>query len=161
MNETSRLLRERSFAFALRIVKLVRALESDNRERVLSKQLLKSGTSVGANVREARFAQSTADFVSKLSISLKEGEETAYWLELLNAAGFIPQAEFDSLQQDLDWIIGTLVNVVKANKLKLTSRNQDRPHNQLRPTAAYPTSAAGHIPNPGRRPLNQLRPQAT
>ncbi len=124
MNSTSNLLRERSFSFALRVVRLVQSLESANRQWVLSRQLLKSGTSIGANIREARFAQSTADFVSKLSISLKEGEETAYWLELLNASGFISKQDFDSLSEDLDWLIGTLVNVVKSSKSKL---NQHRP----------------------------------
>ena len=118
MNDTSKLLREKSFAFALRIVKLVQTLEDGNRQRVLARQLLKSGTSIGANIREARFAQSTADYVSKLSISLKEGEETAYWLELLNAAGCITKEVFDALSLELDWLIGTLVNVVKANKRK-------------------------------------------
>ena len=118
MNDTSKQLRERSFAFALRIVKLVQVLESGSREWVLSRQLLKSGTSIGANIREARFAQSNSDFVSMLSISLKEGEETAYWLELLHAAGFIPKDEFDSLSEEVNWLIGTLVNVVKACKNK-------------------------------------------
>jgi four helix bundle protein len=118
MNDTSKQLRERSFAFALRIVKLVHVLESGSHEWVLSRQLLKSGTSIGANIREARFAQSNSDFVSKLSIALKEGEETAYWLELLHAAGSIPKEEFDSLSQEVNWLIGTLVNVVKACKNK-------------------------------------------
>ena len=118
MNDTSKLLREKSFAFALRIVKLVQTLEDGNRQMVLARQLLKSGTSIGANIREARFAQSTADYVSKLSISLKEGEETAYWLELLHAAGCITKEVFDALSLELDWLIGTLVNVVKANKRK-------------------------------------------
>ena len=83
MNDAAKLLREKSFTFALRIVKLEQSLENESRDWVLSRQLLKSGTSIGANAREARFAQSNSDFVSKLSISLKEGEETAYWLELL------------------------------------------------------------------------------
>ncbi len=91
---------------------------------MLSRQLLRSGTSIGANIREARFAQSTADFVSKLSISLKESEETSYWLELLNASGYISKQDFESISEDLDWLIGTLVNVVKSNKNKL---NQPRP----------------------------------
>ena len=119
MNDTSKLLREKSFAFALRIVKLVQALEEGNNQWVLTRQLLKSGTSIGANIREARFAQSAADFVSKLSISLKEGEETVYWLELLHAAGYVATEEFNALSHELNWLIGTLVNVVKANKRKL------------------------------------------
>ena len=118
MNDAAKLLREKSFAFALRIVKLVQTLENESRDWVLSRQLLKSGTSIGANVREARFAQSNSDFVSKLSISLKEGEETAYWLELLYAAGRIPRVEFNALYQELNWLIGTLVNIVKSCKAK-------------------------------------------
>ena len=116
MNDAAKLLREKSFTFALRIVKLVQSLENESRDWVLSRQLLKSGTSIGANVREARFAQSNSDFVSKLSISLKEGEETAYWLELLYAAGRIPKDEFNALYQELNWLIGTLVNIVKSCK---------------------------------------------
>lgn len=118
MNDAAKSLREKSFAFALRIVKLVQTLENESREWVLSRQLLKSGTSIGANVREARFAQSNSDFVSKLSISLKEGEETAYWLELLHAAGRIPEEEFNALYHDLNWLIGALVNIVKSCKAK-------------------------------------------
>ena len=135
MNDAAKLLREKSFTFALRIVKLVQTLENESRDWVLSRQLLKSGTSIGANAREARFAQSNSDFVSKLSISLKEGEETAYWLELLYAAGRIPKDEFNALYQELNWLIGTLVNIVKSCKAKESKT--------LRPT----------------RPLNQLRPQ--
>ena len=119
MNDTSKSLREKSFAFALRIVKLVQMLEDGNRQWVLTRQLLKSGTSIGANIREARFAQSAADFVSKLSISLKEGEETAYWLELLHSSGYIAKEDFEALSLELNWLIGTLVNVIKANKRKL------------------------------------------
>ena len=135
VNDAAKLLREKSFTFALRIVKLVQTLENESRDWVLSRQLLKSGTSIGANAREARFAQANSDFVSKLSISLKEGEETAYWLELLYAAGRIPKDEFNALYQELNWLIGTLVNIVKSCKAKESKT--------LRPT----------------RPLNQLRPQ--
>ena len=73
----------KSFSFAVRIVKLCRNLQSDNKEFVLSKQLLRSGTSIGANVAESQQAQSRADFISKLSIALKEAVETNYWLRLL------------------------------------------------------------------------------
>ena len=127
MSDAAKSLREKSFAFALRVVKLVQTLENEDREWVLSRQLLKSGTSIGANVREARFAQSNSDFISKLSISLKEGEEAAYWLELLYAAEYIPKDEFDALYQELNWLIGTLVNVVKSCKAK--------EHKKLRPKA--------------------------
>lgn len=87
MTEIGIKLRKKSFEFALRIVKLARFLETEKKDWVLSRQILKSGTSIGANVRESRFAQSTADFVSKLTIALKEAEETEYWLELLTEAG--------------------------------------------------------------------------
>ena len=122
MNDTSTALRERSFAFALAIVKCVRLLENEQKDWVLSRQLLKSGTSIGANIREARFAQSTSDFVSKLSIALKEAEETQYWLDLLHGAGLIQADVHDELFAQSDWLIGTLVNVIKSCKRKQSAQ---------------------------------------
>ena len=119
MTEIGIKLRKRSFEFALRIVNLARFLEAEKKDWVLSRQILKSGTSIGANVRESRFAQSTADFVSKLTIALKEAEETEYWLELLTAAEMISEKQRISLQEDLNWIIATLVNSVKVSKRSL------------------------------------------
>jgi len=119
MTDTGRELGERSFDFALRIVKMVRHLNDQKQEYVLAKQILRSGTSIGANLRESVFAQSVADFVSKLSIALKEAAETQYWLELLRAAGYLAKSQFESLKADSDWLVGTLVNVVKSNKRKL------------------------------------------
>ena len=119
MTEIGIKLRKRSFEFALRIVNLARFLEAEKKDWVLSRQILKSGTSIGANVRESRFAQSTADFVSKLTIALKEAEETGYWLELLTAAEMISEKQRISLQKDLNWIIATLVNSVKVSKRSL------------------------------------------
>ncbi len=119
MTEIGIKLRKKSFEFALRIVKLARFLETDKKDWVLSRQILKSGTSIGANVRESRFAQSTADFVSKLTIALKEAEETEYWLELLTAAEMISEKQRISLEKDLNWIIATLVNSVKVSKRSL------------------------------------------
>ena len=119
MTEIGIKLRKKSFEFALRIVKLARFLETDRKDWVLSRQILKSGTSIGANVRESRFAQSTADFVSKLTIALKEAEETEYWLELLTAAEMISEKQRISLEKDLNWIIATLVNSVKVSKRSL------------------------------------------
>lgn len=119
MTEIGIKLRKKSFEFALRIVKLARFLETDKKDWVLSRQILKSGTSIGANVREPRFAQSTADFVSKLTIALKEAEETEYWLELLTAAEMISEKQRISLEKDLNWIIATLVNSVKVSKRSL------------------------------------------
>ena len=119
MTEIGIKLRKKSFEFALRIVKLARFLETDKKDWVLSRQILKSGTSIGANVRESRFAQSTADFVSKLTIALKEAEETEYWLELLTAAEMISEKQRISLEKDLNWIIATLVSSVKVSKRSL------------------------------------------
>ena len=119
MTDVGRELSARSFDFALRIVKLAQDLSGGKGENVLSRQFLRSGTSIGANLRESIFAQSTADFVSKLSIALKEASETQYWLELLHAAGCLEEGEFVSLKDDVDWLVGTLVNVVKTNKRKL------------------------------------------
>ena len=121
MTEIGIKLRKKSFEFALRIVKLARFLETDKKDWVLSRQILKSGTSIGANVRESRFAQSTADLVSKLTIALKEAEETEYWLELLTAAEMISEKQRISLEKDLNWIIATLVNSVKVSKRSLTT----------------------------------------
>ena len=119
MTEIGIKLRKKSFEFALRIVKLARFLETDKKDWVLSRQILKSGTSIGANVRESRFAQSTADLASKLTIALKEAEETEYWLELLTAAEMISEKQRISLEKDLNWIIATLVNSVKVSKRSL------------------------------------------
>ena len=91
---------EKSFLFAIRIVKPYKDLTDTKREYHLSKQLLRSGTSIGANIAEAQQAQSRADFISKLSISLKEASETDYWLRLLNATEFLSDAEFLSVHGD-------------------------------------------------------------
>ncbi|MBN8838190.1 MAG: four helix bundle protein [Sphingobacteriia bacterium] len=94
------ILKEKSFAFALRIVKCNQYLCSEKQEHILSKQLLRSGTSIGANIREAEQAQSKTDFIHKLSIALKEANETEYWLELLHQSGYLDQKLFESLNSD-------------------------------------------------------------
>ena len=101
-----------SKAFALRIVKEYDHLTKCKGEYVMSKQLYRSGTSVGANIAESLYAQSDADYVSKLKISLKEASETKYWLELLYESEYIAKSEFDSLINDINTIVGTLVNIV-------------------------------------------------
>lgn len=90
------ILRTKSFDFALRIIKLFQYLSEDKKEYVLSKQLLRSGTSIGANIRESEHAQSRADFIHKLSISLKEANETDYWIELLFKSGYLEEKEYKS-----------------------------------------------------------------
>lgn len=110
---------EKSFSFAVRIIKLYKHLTENKKEYVLSKQLLRSGTSIGANVSEAERGQSKADFVSKMSIALKEANETDYWLRLLYAGEYLSQAEFESMSRDVNELISILVSICKtANKNK-------------------------------------------
>jgi four helix bundle protein len=104
-----------SFNFGVRIVKFYKYL-NDKQVYVLSKQLLRCGTSIGANVHESIHAQSRADFISKMNIALKEADETDYWLRLLKEAEFIEEKEFISLQKDVKQIIGTLVKIIKNTK---------------------------------------------
>lgn len=108
----------KSFDFAVRIVKMSQYLATKKKEIVLSKQILKSGTSIGANVSEAQKAQSTADFYAKLTIALKEANETDFWLRLLHKTEYLSQQEFQSLKSDLEEIISILVAITK------TIRNQ-------------------------------------
>ena len=105
----------KSFNFAVRIVKLNQYL-TKKKEFVLSNQILRSGTSIGANVAEAEQAQSTADFISKMSISLKEVAETKYWLRLLKETKFISQKEFDSIFNDCVELEKILVSIMKSSK---------------------------------------------
>ena len=106
----------KSYALALRIIKAYIYLRDEKRVFVLSKQLLRSGTSIGAQIREAKFAQSRADFISKLSISLKEANETLYWLELLHDSGFLEDSAFDSIYNDAKEVTAMLVSIVKTSK---------------------------------------------
>ncbi len=110
------LIENKSFQFAVRIVNLCRYLQESKKEYTLSKQLLRSGTSIGANVTEAQQAQSRADFVSKLNISLKESDETAYWLRLLHATDYIPQKTFSSIYADCRELSKILVAIIKSSK---------------------------------------------
>ena len=107
----------KSFGFAVRIVKLCRNLQSDNKEFVLSKQLLRSGTSIGANVAESQQAQSRADFISKLSIALKEAVETNYWLRLLYATDYLSSTEYSSVITDCKELEKLLTAILKTTKL--------------------------------------------
>ncbi len=104
-----------SKAFALRVIRLYQYLQKSN-EFVMSKQVLRSGTSIGANVKEAKNAQSKSDFISKMNIALKEADETVYWLELLHESGYIDDAQFASINEDSQHIVATLINIVKTSK---------------------------------------------
>lgn len=119
MSENKSILKNKSYDFALRIVKLSQFLVSEKKEFILSKQILRSGTAIGALVREAEFGQSKPDFISKMSISLKEANETDYWLNLLKDSGFLSQKEFESLEKDCLELIKLLVATVKTSKLKV------------------------------------------
>ena len=104
---------EKSFAFSVRIVNLNKYLSQEKKEYVISKQIYKSGTSIGANVAEAQRAQSTADFVSKMKIALKEASETQYWLQLLHETKYITDKEFTSIHNDLVEILKILTAICK------------------------------------------------
>ena len=104
---------EKSMAFAVRIVGLFRHLTEKKRECVMSKQVLRSGT-IGANVREANSAQSKADFISKMSIALKECDETGYWLELLMRTKFLSQDEYLSIDSDCRELFAVLTAILKS-----------------------------------------------
>jgi four helix bundle protein len=106
------ILADKSINFAIRMAKCYKYLMDEKQEFIMSKQMFRSGTSIGANIHEAIQAQSKADFVSKLGISLKEASETKYWLELLYESEYIAKSEFDSLINDINTIVGTLVNIV-------------------------------------------------
>ena len=110
------LLAELSKKFALRVMKLSKFLKEEQKEFVISHQIYKSGTSIGANIAESKYAQTKADFVSKLNIALKEAGETDYWIDLLFLSEIIGKKEFDSLKNDLNIIIGTLIKVIKKTR---------------------------------------------
>lgn len=109
----------KSKMFSLRVIKLYKYLCEEKREFVLSKQLLRSGTSIGANARESKNAQSTSDFINKLSIALKEADETQYWLELLHESDFLDDKQFQSIYTDASELIALLVSIIKTTKNKL------------------------------------------
>ncbi|MCD8140278.1 MAG: four helix bundle protein [Planctomycetaceae bacterium] len=109
---------DKSKFFAIRIVKLNRYLVERKKERVLSKQLLRSGTSIGANVREAVCAQSKNDFIHKMSIALKESSESEYWLELLFEGGYLSEKQFNDIYDDCREVSKLLMAIVRTSKAK-------------------------------------------
>ena len=110
------IIEQKSFRFAIRIVNLCRHVRSTKKEYTLSEQLLRSGTSIGANITEAQQAQSKADFVSKLSIALKEASETKYWIRLLHATEYLSAQEYQSICTDCTEIEKILVASIKTAK---------------------------------------------
>ena len=107
------IIESKSFDFAVRIVNLYKYLTSEKKEFVLSKQLLRSGTSIGANVAEAQKAQTRPDFNAKMNIALKEANETEYWLKLLYKTEYLTESEFDNIGKDIKEIIAILVSICK------------------------------------------------
>ena len=105
---------EKSFSFAIRMVRLYQHLTKNKREFVLSKQLLRSGTSIGANVSEAQRGQTKADFHAKMSIALKEANETEYWLRLLFQTDYLTEKQFESLNKDITELLGILIAICKT-----------------------------------------------
>ncbi len=119
MEKSSNITANKSYAFALRTIKLYRFLCEKKEEYVLSKQLLRSGTAIGALVREAEHGQSRADFLNKMNVALKEANETDYWLQLLHDSGLLSKKEYTSIYDDCNELISLLVSIVKTTKRNL------------------------------------------
>jgi len=116
--KTENIIQTKSYAFAVRIVRLYQHLVSSKKEFVLSKQVLRCGTSIGANVEEAIGAQSRADFISKLSIAYKEARETSYWLCLLKDTDYLNPSEFESIHADAEELCRIIASIQKSTKAR-------------------------------------------
>jgi four helix bundle protein len=114
------IIQKKSFAFAVRIINLNRFLCFEKKEYIVSKQLLRCGTSVGVLIREAEFAESKSDFKHKLQIAQKEINETIYWLELLNATNYLATDQFESINKDAVEIIKLLTSIIKTTKVSIS-----------------------------------------
>ena len=110
------IIEEKSFNFALEIIKIVKVVQSNFNEYVLSKQVMRSGTAIGAMVREAEHAESKKDFIHKMSIGLKEANETRYWLDLLFKSNYIGKDEYAKLNNEITQVIKILASIVKSAK---------------------------------------------
>ncbi len=113
--KTNNLIVDKSKIFAIRIVRLYQFLQSEKKEFVLSKQILRSGTSIGANIRESAYGQSDKDFRSKLKIALKEANETAYWLEIMHETDYLSTTEFNSIYDDCIELIKIMTSIVNTS----------------------------------------------
>ena len=108
---------ERTFSFAVRIIKLSQQLDkTPGTHRIIANQILRSGTSIGANVEEAQAGQSKADFIAKISISCKEARETLYWLPLLTAAEIIPKSKLQPLKKEADELVAILITIINSSR---------------------------------------------
>jgi four helix bundle protein len=117
MTKSDNVTYEKGYAFAIRVVKAYQFLSEDKREFILSKQLLRSGTSIGANIAEANGAISKSDFSAKMSIAYKECLETKYWLSLLKDTGYIEQKAFESIYRDADELAKILFSILKTTRI--------------------------------------------
>ena len=115
------IIEEKSFEFSVRIVNLYKYLTTNKQEFIMSKQLLRSGTSIGANICEAQQAQSPMDFISKMSISLKESYESDYWLRLLHKTDYLNEDEYKSIVSDCRSLTKLLVSIIKTTKEKINT----------------------------------------
>ena len=115
------ILKDKSFQLAIRVVNLYKYLKKQHGEYILSQQIIRSGTCVGAIIREAEHAESTKDFIHKLSIGLKEANETKYWLDLLLATEFINKRMYNSINQDCEELLKLLIASVKTSKQRLSN----------------------------------------
>jgi four helix bundle protein len=115
------IIKTKSFNFALRIIKLIQFLKDDKKEYVLSKQLLRSGTAIGALIRESEQAESKKDFIHKLAIAQKEANETDYWLELLFQSNYLNEIQFQSVKSDIVEINKILASIIITSKQKLST----------------------------------------
>ncbi|MDO5510507.1 MAG: four helix bundle protein [Weeksellaceae bacterium] len=116
MSERKSIIKEKSFAFAVRTVNLYKYLSETKREFVMSKQLLRSGTAIGALVREAQNAESKADFIHKLGMAQKESDETIYWVELLNETEYLTQTEFENISTDAIELLKMIRSAIITSK---------------------------------------------
>ena len=118
MKRERSLLLDKSEKFAGRVLKMYQYLKSEKKELIISKQVLRSGTSIGANITESRNAQSTADFIHKLNIALKEADETIYWIKNLHNGNYLNDKEYESIYNDADELVRLLVSSIKTLKQK-------------------------------------------
>jgi len=110
------ILHTKSYSFAIRAVKLSQFLNQEKKEYVLSKQVLRSGTSIGALIKESQYAQSHADFINKLTVALKEANETQYWINLLYDTHYLTKEMHQSLNKDIDELLSLLISITKTLK---------------------------------------------
>ena len=116
VQKMNNIIESKSFRFSVRIVRLVKYIRKTQKEYTLTDQLLRAGTSIGANIVEAEQGHSRADFIAKLNIALKEAVETRYWLRLLHATEYLSDREFDSVYADCEELIKLLISIVRTSK---------------------------------------------